>query len=571
MNLMHFINFLGGLAMFLFAMKLMSSSLNAVAGNEMKRILKKLTDTPYKGVFVGLVVTAITQSSTATQLMTMSLTNSKIMTLAQSIGVNMGADIGTTLTGQMIAFKIGHFSYLFVLIGVILQFLKKSKEMERWSMIILSFGFLFIGLNMMSGSVSPLRESALFRDVMIYISHNPLLAVLTGMIVTMIINSSTACIGIVMALAVNGLIDPVAAIYIVLGANIGTNSSGLIASLGLQRPAKRVALFCMLYNVIGVTIFSTLTHMGWFDKLICFITTGSVHFPEHLEDLNIMRFIANAHTFYNVTWCLIVLPFTGVLEKLVKLVIKEGKDENIMAGEPRHLDPGLVKTSFLAIEQAIKEMAEMLRLVKYSLEVSMDAFITKNYRKQEKVEKIENAIDQLQKEITLYLVSINEQSRSDIVGKKIPALLHTVNDMEKLGDFAEQINQILNNQILGQKAVFYHEFIIIINSYHSKILNMIDLSLKYLETFDKELTYKIIELEGRINQQHSDLRKKIISMIQTAQCDAESGLNAIDYLDTIEIFGDKLKNIVKAGSYDFIYPQRERKKIDLNENGEHQS
>jgi len=577
-----FINFLGGLALFLFAMKLMNENLGAVAGNEMKRILKKITDTPYKGVFVGLIVTAITQSSTATQLMTMGLVNSKIMTFAQSIGVNMGADIGTTLTGQMIAFRISHLSYLFVLIGVIMIFLKNSKAMERWAMITLSFGLLFIGLTMMTDTVRPLRGSDMIVNLMIYISHNPFLTVFTGMIVTMIINSSTATIGIVMALAVGGLIPPVAAMFIVFGANIGTNSTGLIASFSLQRGAKRVALFCILYNIIGVTIFSTLTYLGWFDKFICFVTTGSFHFPEELaifnatgrlpadfsieDNFNITRFIANAHTFYNVVWCFTILPFTRFLERFVQFVIKEGNEETISTGEPKHLNPHIIKASAFAVEQAIKEMGEMLKLVKYSLEVSMEAFLTKSYRKQGKVEKIENAIDQLQKEITQYLVEINDHSRSEFVNKKIPALLHTVNDMEKLGDFAEQINVILNVQILGQKNSFYHEFILIINSYHNNILNMIDLSLRYLDTFDNELTYKIIELEGRINQQHHDLRKKIISMIQTAQCDPESGLNAIDYIDTIEIFGDKLKNIVKAGSYNFVYPQRNRQKFDLNSN-----
>jgi phosphate:Na+ symporter len=564
---MYYINFLGGLALFLFAIKFMSDNLNAIAGNEMKRILKKLTDKPYKGVFIGFIVTAITQSSTATQLMSMGLVNSKIMTLAQSIGVNMGADIGTTLTGQMIAFKIGHFSYLFILLGVILQFLKATRQMARWSMIVLSFGLLFVGLNMMSDSVSPLKDSPLFGNIMIYISDSPILAILTGMLVTMIINSSTACIGIVMALAINSLIAPAAAIYIILGANIGTNSTGLIASLSLQRSAKRVALYCMMYNVIGVTIFSSLTYMGWFDKFICFITTGSVHFPDNLNNFNITRFIANAHTFYNVVWCFSVLPFVGYLEKVVKFIVKEGKDENILSGEPKHLDRSLLKSGSLAVEQAIKEMSEMLKLVKYSLEISMDAFITKNYRKQEKIEKVENAIDQLQKEITQYLVDINEHVRIDLVSQKIPALLHTVNDIEKLGDFAEQINGILNNQILSQKTPFFHEFILLVTSYHNNIIYMIDLCLKYLENFERSQSYKIIELEGRINQQHSDLRKKILTMIQTAQCDAESGINAIDYIDTVEIFADKIKNIVKAGTHDFIYPPVQRVRFDFNLNG----
>jgi phosphate:Na+ symporter len=579
--MMPFANFLGGLALFLFAMKFMSDNLNAVAGNELKKTLKKLTDRPYKGVFVGLIATAITQSSTATQLMTMGLVNSKIMTLLSAIGVNMGADIGTTLTGQMIAFKISEFSYLFILVGVIFLFIKHSKAMEKWAMIILSFGLLFVGLSFMSQSVGHLRESSLFGDIIIYISHNPILTILTGVLVTMIINSSTACIGIVMALAVNGLVTPITAMYIVFGANIGTNTTGLIASLSLSRSAKRVATFCMMYNIMGVSLFSTLTYLGFFDKFICYITTGSIHFPAvisefnqtgvldpkyigqqdlYLPMFNITRFIANAHTFFNVAWCLTILPFATLLEKLVSWLIPEGREEALSSGDPRHLDRNFLHSGALAVEQSIKEMGEMLKLVKYSLEVSMDAFITKNYRKSEKVEKIEQAIDQLQKEVTHYLVDINEHSRMDEVNRKIPALLHTVNDIEKLGDFAEQINKILNMQILSQKTPFFHEFILLIPNYHNNIMYMIDLTLRYLESFENKLSYQIIEVEGRINQQHADLRKKILTMIQTAQCDAESGLNAIDYIDTIEIFADKIKNIVIAGSYNFTYQQSERKK-----------
>jgi len=561
---MFFIDFFGGLAMFLFAMKLMSDNLNAVAGAEMKRILKKLTNTPFKGVLVGFVVTAITQSSTATSVMTIGLVNSHIMNLMQSIGVIMGANVGTTLTGQLIAFKLTDYAPIFIIIGIILLFFKRSKAMERWSMITLSFGLLFIGLLFMSDSVSELRQSTVVFNFMASLNDRHLVALLTGAIFTMIIQSSTATTAIVIVLAMEGLIGPQAAMYLVFGSNAGTTSTAWLASISVNRTGKRVALIHTMFNLFGAFVFSVLTFFGVFEPLINFVTSGNIH-----NTGNIARFVANTHTFFNLLGCLMFIPFAGLFNKVALFVIKENNDETISTGEPKHLHPEIINTGFLAIEQSVKEMGEMLILVKYSLETSMDAFLTKNYRKQEKVVKIENAIDQLQKEITQYLVSVNENSRSDLVGQQIPALLHTVNDMEKLGDYAEQINQILNNQILGQKTTFYHEFILIINSYHAKILNMIELTLEYLSTNELSITYRIVELEGRINQQHIELRKKIISMIQNAQCDAESGLNAIDYIDTIELLGDKLKNVVKAGSYNFIYPHRDRQRFDFssNENG----
>lgn len=556
MNFLEIVNFFGGLALFLFGMTKMSDNLQAIAGSEMRRVLKKLTNTPLRGVFVGVMVTGIIQSSSATSVMMMGLVNAGIMNLNQAVGVIMGANIGTTVTAQLIAFKIGHYAFIFIIAGVVLLLLKRSKAMEKWSAIILGFGLIFIGLNGMSSAVSPLRESEIARHFLINLSSNPFLGILTGTLFTILIQSSSASIGIVIVLAVNNLIPFDGALYLVFGDNIGTTITAWLASLGANKTARRVAVVHTTFNLVGTIIFGILTYLGIFQILINRITPGDI-----LKGENIARHIANSHTMFNVISTIIFLPFAGLLAKLATLVIPKSPTETVSLGEPRHLNYHLIGNTDLAIEQSIKEMREMLLLVKKALGLSYSAYKERNYRKQKNVSKIESGIDNLQKEITLYLVAVNDKSNSDSITKKIPALLHTVNDIEKLGDYTEELNKILHEQILGQKTPFHDGFNSIIADLYDKLIYMLELSIDYLENFKPEYTYKIIELEGRINQMHFDLRLQVLQQIQQSECDPASGINVIDYIDTIEMMADKMKNLVKAGSHNFIYDPLEEKLI----------
>ncbi len=556
MNVLQFINFFGGLALFLFGMTKMTDNLQAIAGSEMRRILKKLTNTPLRGVFVGIFVTGIIQSSSATSVMMMGLVNAGIMSLNQAVGVIMGANIGTTITAQLIAFKIGHYAFAFIIIGVVLLLLRRSKAMEKWSSIILGFGLIFIGLNVMSSAVSPLRESEIARHFLINLSSHPILGILTGMMFTMLVQSSSASIGIVIVLAVNQLIPFEGALYLVFGDNIGTTVTAWLASLGANNTARRVAVVHTAFNLFGTILFGTLTYLGYYQLLINRITPGDIMLGE-----NIARHIANSHTFFNVINTIVFLPFAGTLAFIAKKIIPQSPTESISLGEPRHLNYHLIGNTDLAIEQSIKEMREMLLLVKKALSMSYVAFKEHNYRKQKNVSKIENAIDNLQKEITLYLVAVNDKTNSDSITKKIPALLHTVNDIEKLGDYTEEINRILNEQILSQKVPYCESYLKILEDLHDKLMYMLELSIEYLSSFQSDYTYKIIELEGRINQMHHDLRIQILLQIQQAECDPASGINTIDYIDAMEMMADKMKNLVKAGSHNFIYDPIEEKLI----------
>ncbi|MFW5628878.1 MAG: Na/Pi cotransporter family protein [Candidatus Cloacimonadaceae bacterium] len=550
MSVLQVINFFGGLALFIYGMNKLTENIQSVMGSEMRRVLKILTDTPLKGVFVGMTVTALVQSSSATTVMLIGLVNAGIMTLNQAVGVIMGANIGTTLTAQLIAFNVGDYAYAALIVGVFLLLLRKSRTMERWGHIIIGFGLLFIGLKVMSDAAVPLREWQFARDFKVQIAANPFLGVLTGLIFTMLIQSSSASVGIVIVLAQGGLIPFEGAIYLVLGDNIGTTITAWLASIGSNYTARRVAMVHTLFNLIGTVIFGFLTYQGFYTVFINKITPGNVFLGE-----NIARHIANSHSFFNIFNTIMLLPFAGLLARFASFVIKEDKGDTISLGEPKHLNYHMLTNSELAINQSLKEMREMLRLVQLGLTVGYEAFKDKNYKKQIRVTNIEMAIDNLQKEITLYLVALNERTNYESVARRIPALLHTVNDIEKLGDYMEEVNRILNYQISMQKTPLTDELCEMISDLHNKISFMMDLGIDYLQEFKEDYSYKIAEMEGRINEQYKYLRNRILTEIQNGELDPASGLNTIDYLDQVELIADKMKNLVKAGSHRFVYPK----------------
>ncbi len=559
MTFIDVLNLVGGLSLFLYGISMMSDNLQAAAGNKMRQILKSITGTPFKGMLVGLGVTAIIQSSSATTVMLIGMVNAGIMSLQQAVGVIMGANIGTTVTAQLIAFNIGDIAYLFVTLGMLGLFFKKSRTMEHWSLIILGFGLLFVGLNVMSNSVIDLKNSVFARNILAQAADYPLLAIFAGMIFTMIIQSSSATVGIVLVLANTNLISFDGALYLVFGSNIGTTITAWLAALTSSSTSKRVALIHTLFNIIGTIIFATLTYLGYFNKLIDLITPGNVYAHQ-----NVARHIANAHTCFNLCNTLILLPFSGILVKIAQKLIPQGPEETISMGEPKYLDYHLIDDSYLAIEQCLKEMREMLRLVRLELRTTYEAFKDKNYKKQESISRIESAIDNLQKEITKYLIAVNERTNAEIIIKKIPALLHTVNDIEKAGDLTEEANYILNELIPSRNNNLTDDLKKMIYDLYRKVMDMLELCIEYLEELKPIYTYKIIELEGRINETHSSLREQIMDCIQNGICNPVTGLHTIDFIDTMERIADKLKNLVKAGSHDFTYNHLNDKLWDIN-------
>ena len=350
-----------------------------------------------------------------------------------------------------------------------------------------------------------------------------------------------------MTLASNGLLPYEGAIYLILGDNIGTTVTAWLASIPASRIAKRVALIHTLFNVFGTLIFGVLTYIQVYPQLIDLITPGVV------SAKTIARHLANSHSFFNIFNTIIFLPFCHVYERIALRLIKGTvvEDDNIY-GEPKYINKQLLASPEFAIDQSIQEMKEMLRIAKKAINLSIDGFMKKNYKAFKNVEKLENAIDNLQKEITLFLIRVSEQNLSDTSSRKIPSLLHSVHDLERLGDHAINLNEIFL-RIMNQKTAFPEEFVEEIKISRDHINHMINHVKNYMDSFDTLESYRVIELEGTINQYQIDLRQKVINMMQNGQCDAFSGLNIVDFIDNIEKIADHLKNIVKAASKHFIY------------------
>lgn len=540
------------MALFILGMNKMSDNLQAVAGNEMRRILKLLTDKPFKGVLVGMGLTGLIQSSSAVTVMMIGLVNTGIMTLQQAVGVVMGANIGTTVTAQLIAFDFGKYALLFVSVGVSFLLIRKSRAMERWGQIIIGFGLLFIGLSTMSASVEPLQASPWARDFLIKVSSNPILGILAGTLFTMLIQSSAASVGIVMVLAANKLIPFEGALYLVYGDNIGTTITAWLAGIGSNSSARQVAMVHTLFNVFGTIIIGLLTYLGIYTYFIDWITPGNIAAGE-----GITRHVANGHTFFNVLNTIIFLPFASQLASLAtKLVPKSKEEDELSLGEPKHLDYHIIANADLAIYQVQKEMREMLKLVRMGVEISYAAFRDKNYKKQIRISRIEEAIDYLQKEITLYLVAVNEASNSEDIIRRIPALLHTVNDIEKAGDYTEEINRLLNYQVPDQKLPLSEEFTKVIGEVHDEFIEVLDLCLEYLLELNSPDGDKILQIVDSLSTKHHEQRLQITELIQTGACDAGGGLNTISFLDTVDTAVNKLKNIAEAGNQGFVYNER---------------
>lgn len=362
---------LGGLALFLYGMQMMGSGLEAAAGNRMKQILEKLTANRFLGVAIGFVITAVIQSSSATTVMVVGFVNSGMMTLRQAVWIIMGANIGTTITGQLITLDVGELAPLFAFIGVALVVFFKNPQTRHWGQIVAGLGVLFIGMEMMSSAMAPLRESEAFVSLMTRFS-NPILGILAGAVFTAVIQSSSASVGILQALAKSGVVNLGGAVYVLFGQNIGTCITAVLASIGTSRSAKRATIIHLLFNVIGTVIFTTLC-----------IVTPLTSWMEMLTPGNPTAQIANMHTLFNIATTLLLLPFGTLLASLAQKILPELPSEN---EDEHHLEFLPAKSardyriggSAIATNSLWREWERMLGMVKKNVDASFDAVLQKS-------------------------------------------------------------------------------------------------------------------------------------------------------------------------------------------------
>ena len=417
---------LGGLGLFLYGMKLMGDGLEMAAGSRLKKIVEKLTRNKYMGALVGLLVTMIIQSSSSTTVMVVGFVNAGLMTLAQATGVIMGANIGTTVTGLLIAIKLNDLAPIAIFIGVVMIMFIKKTTYKHVGQIIAGFGILFMGMTNMGDALAPLSESQMFKDMMSTFS-NPLVGVLIGLVFTAIIQSSSASVGVLMALAGQGVVPIESAVFVIFGQNIGTCVTAVLSCIGTNRTAKRTATVHLLFNMIGATLFICIS---LFTPFISWVKMAA---PD-----NILMQISIVHITFNVVTTAILLPLSDYLVKLACLVIP-GEDELKEAKSLKFLDSRILKAPPIAVAQVLKEVARMGDLARKNYLMSMEMLFSGDTEKMDELEDNESVLNFLNTNITEYLVKINALELEDNDRQLVGSLFHVVNDFERIGDHSENI------------------------------------------------------------------------------------------------------------------------------------
>ncbi|MCD6378042.1 MAG: Na/Pi cotransporter family protein [Planctomycetes bacterium] len=538
---------IGGLALFLFGMGLLSEGLKKIAGNRLRSLLEKLTKHRIVALLIGAAVTCIVQSSSVTTVTVVGLVNAGLLALRQAICVVLGANIGTTFTAWLVSimsvFKITHYALPAVAVGLGLQLFSKRQRNKYYGQIILGFGILFLGLSFMKEAFSPLRHDPNVQKMLIAVGHNPILAVLVGAALTMIIQSSSASIAMIQVLAFSGAFGTdwtvafSATIPFVLGDNIGTTITAQIAALRTNMAGKRTAMAHTMFNVIGVAIILPLVYLGWFQKLIMFIT------PARLTQNTVMMYIAVAHSTFNVVNSMLFLPIVSVLEKIVTLILPVKDSELEM--RPVTLERNLLDTPPVAMDQARRELAHMAETAKSALEDAVVAIRKDDRSKITKVLEKEDVVDQFQTEITRYLAELSQRTLPADIANKLPVLLHAVNDVERISDHAVNITEAATRKI-DQKYRFSPAATEEIDKITQEVREMFSDILLAIRNDNIEAAKRALEHENTINRMQMDFRKSHTRRLGEGTCSPMAGLLFIDFVDNMEKIGDHLTNIAQS-------------------------
>jgi len=513
-------------------MSLMSSSLQKVAGPRLKNILRVLTSNRFAALGMGALVTAIIQSSSATSVMVVGFVNAALLQLQQAIGVIIGANIGTTITGQLIAFKIDRFALPIIGVGFAVIMLSKRKQNRLWGEAILGFGLLFLGLSIMKQVLAPLGGSQLFRNFFVQFSTQPILGVAAGMLATLIIQSSSATVGLTMALAASGLIDLRGAICLVLGENIGTTITAQIASVGSNRAARQTAWAHTMFNALGVS------------GMIILMYTSSFYIRlVELTSADIMRQVANSHTMFNVLNAAIFLPLTGVLRRVVERIVPRGDEE--MPIEPQYLEKHLLDTPLVAIGQAKNEIVHMAVAARQIVQEATRSFFRGDNASFRRIHVLEQGIDSLQREITHYLVELAKRSLTELESEQLPVLLHTVNDIEKIGDHAENIVELAERKKF-QSVRLSPDAMDELRLIADEVDRMATHTIAALRDDDTNEARRALEIEDTVNRLHTEMRQGYSRRLRKGEAGATSGLVFFDMVMNYEKMGDHYTNIAQA-------------------------
>jgi len=532
----------GGLGLFLYGMKMMSEGLQKSAGSSLRNILEKLTTNRVIGTFVGLVVTAVIQSSSATTVMVVGFVNAGLLNLVQALSVVLGANVGTTVTAQLIAFKIGKLALPAIGIGVFMRMFTSNKKYHYWGEVIIGFGLLFLGLKIMKDGFVPLRHSEFFQHAFITFSHHPLLAVAAGAVLTMVVQSSSATIGITVAMASTGLIDYYAACSLVLGENIGTTITANIAAIGTNPTARRAAFGHFLINILGVCYM--LVFLKFFMQAVDVMTPGDPNFVNAEGNMPyIARHIANVHTGFNIVNLIIFVPVLHLLARLCERIIP-GKGNGRRDDGLVFLDDCLIDTPDFAVSQARKEVSRMSGLAIEMLKLSRDAFFSRDTKIINKVYELEDTVDLLEKDISTFLVRINQKQISAETSRELNNILHVLHDLEKIGDYAENIANY-TGKLIESDIRFSDEAM-------QEMEDIYDVAIRFTDNVIKAYNAGGLpraidtEDENTIDKMRKQFKKHHLKRLQSGSCSVETGILFVDILNNLEKTGDQAFNIAQV-------------------------
>jgi len=534
-------------------MKLMSDGLKRISGEKLKKVLSVLTKNRFSAVLVGAGFTALIQSSSAMTVMAVGLVNSGFMSLTQAIGVVIGANIGTTVTAWLVSafavFKISQYAYPAIGIGFFMTFIGKRRSVKNWGAALLGFGLIFLGLSVLKDSFGPLKDSQMIKNIFLDFGRNPILGVLVGAGTTMLLQSSSVTVAIIQVMALQGLLDFNSAIPLILGDNIGTTITAQLASMKSSPNARRTANAHTAFNVIGVVYILPFVWLGYYPRLIEWIVPGEITMK------TIMVHIAVAHTIFNVANTMVFLPFTGQLEKLVTKITSTRKGLEI-EGRLKYLDRKQLSsvhfTPHIAISQARKEVLRMMEMAEESVKISMDGLFQRDHKKLERVPAMEDAVDDLQREITRFMVDLSRRHLPREVADEIPVWLHSINDIEKIGDHAENLGD-LTERVLDDKLQFSEPGEGEIREMYGYVSEMFSFIDKALAEVDTESATASLVIEQKVNDLHIAARQGNLDRMNAGVTNPTMGILFLDYMQNLEKIGDHLSNIAIAVKRDFRY------------------
>ena len=546
MDFFDLLTMVGGLALFLYGMDVMGDGLAKTSGGKLEQILEKLTSTPIKAVLLGAGVTAVIQSSSATTVMVVGFVNSGIMKLSQAVGIIMGANVGTTITSWILSLtgiesenffiqllKPSSFAPILALIGIFMMMLTKDSKKKDIASIMLGFAVLMFGMETMSEAVKPLADVPEFTNILM-IFTNPILGMLAGLVLTAVIQSSSASVGILQALCATGSMSFGIALPIIMGQNIGTCVTAMISSIGAKKNAKRAAVVHLLFNIIGTTIF-----------MVVFYSVNSVVHFEFLGEAANKAGIAVVHTVFNVAATILLLPFSKLLEKLSYMVIQVDEEERRQAKQQEdfvRMDERFLNTPSFALEQAYSYVVKMAEITKASLQEAMGLFITFDKEIAADVEFKENLVDQYDDEISGYLVKLSSRNLSEKDSKKMTMLMHSIGDFERISDHA--INLVdAAREMQKKEQTFSSKALEELETFSRAVSDIVDMSVNIFEKEDVEEAKHVEPFEEAIDVIQKEMKKRHSKRLRKGKCTVELGFVLSDITNNYERIADHCSNI----------------------------